>query len=179
MDRKVIVKKYGGTSVGSIERIGAVADRLLEDYNSGQMPIVVVSAMSGETNRLVELAQQIDPFYRGPAYDLLVASGEQVSVGLVSMALEKRGVKTQPLLAFQLGIETDSVYSKARIINIRTKELQKLINQGTSALTNLINQNTKPTDTTKTKTPVTKEQEIKDNLKEGLNSLLKPKKKDN
>lgn len=130
MERKVIVKKYGGTSVGTIERIEAVAERLLSDYQAGQMPIVVVSAMSGETNRLVGLAQQIDPLYRGPAYDLLIASGEQVSVGLVSMALEKRGIKTQPLLAFQLGIETDSVYSKARIKNIRTKELQRLLDQG-------------------------------------------------
>jgi len=129
MTRKIVVKKYGGTSVGTVERIEAVADRLLSDFKSGQLPVVVVSAMSGETNRLVGLAQQIDPLYRGPAYDLLIASGEQVSVGLVSMALEKRGLKTQPLLAFQLGIETDSVYSKARIKNIQTKELQRLIDQ--------------------------------------------------
>jgi aspartate kinase len=130
MKRKVVVKKYGGTSVGTIERIENVAARVLKDYNEGQLPVVVVSAMSGETNRLVGLAQQIDPLYRGPAYDLLVASGEQVSVGLVSMALEKKGLKSQPLLAFQLGIETDSVYSKARIKNIRTQELERCINNG-------------------------------------------------
>lgn len=130
MERRIVVKKYGGTSLGSIERIEAVAERLFNDCKAGQIPIVVVSAMSGETNRLIALAQQVDPLYRGPAYDLLIASGEQVSVGLVSMALEKRGIKTQPLLAFQLGIETDSVYSKARIKNIRTKELQRLIDQG-------------------------------------------------
>ena len=130
MNRRIVVKKYGGTSVGSIERIEKVAARILKDYNSGQLPVIVVSAMSGETNRLVDLAQQIDPMNRGPAYDLLVASGEQVSVGLVAMALEKCGLKTQPLLAFQLGIETDSVYSKARIKNIRTQELQRFITQG-------------------------------------------------
>lgn len=130
MNRSIVVKKYGGTSVGSIERIEAVAERLLADYNAGQIPVVVVSAMSGETNRLVSLAQQIDPLYRGPAYDLLLASGEQVSVGLVTMALAKRGLQAQPLLAFQLGIETDSVYSKARIKNIRTQELFRFINAG-------------------------------------------------
>lgn len=129
-NRSIVVKKYGGTSVGSIERIESVAERLLADYKAGQIPVVIVSAMSGETNRLVSLAQQIDPLYRGPAYDLLLASGEQVSVGLVTMALEKRGLKAQPLLAFQLGIETDSVYSKARIKNIRTNELDRLIKDG-------------------------------------------------
>lgn len=130
MKKKIVVKKYGGTSVGSIERIENVATRIVKEYNQGQLPVVVVSAMSGETNRLVGLAQQIDPMYRGPAYDLLVASGEQVSVGLVAMALEKRGVKAQPLLAFQLGIETDSVHSKARIKNIRTDEINRCLSQG-------------------------------------------------
>lgn len=131
MDKpNIVVKKYGGTSVGTIDRIEAVADRLLNDFKNGQIPVVVVSAMSGETNRLVNLAHQIDPLYRGPAYDLLLASGEQVSVGLVTMALAKRGLKAQPLLAFQLGIETDSVYSKARIKNIRTQELERLIKSG-------------------------------------------------
>lgn len=124
---KALVKKFGGTSVGSIERIEAVAERLLKDFKRGELPVVVVSAMSGETNRLVGLAQQIDPLFRGPAYDLLIASGEQVTVGLLSIALEKRGLKTKPLLAFQLGIETDSVYSKARIQNIRTEILEKCI----------------------------------------------------
>jgi aspartate kinase len=130
MKKRVVIKKYGGTSVGTIERIENVAARILREFNDGQLPVVVVSAMSGETNRLVGLAQQIDPLYRGPAYDLLVASGEQVSVGLVSMALEKLGLKTQPLLAFQLGIETDSVYSKARIKNIQTQELERCISAG-------------------------------------------------
>ncbi len=127
---KCIVKKYGGTSVGSIERIEALAERIKNEVHQGQKPVVVVSAMSGETNRLVALAQQIDPYLRGPAYDMLLASGEQVSVGLLSLALEKRGIKARPLLAFQLGIETDSIYSKARIKHIRTEELTKCIEQG-------------------------------------------------
>lgn len=114
----VIVKKFGGTSVGSIDRIEAVATRLADDISKGQKPVVVVSAMSGETNRLISLGNQIDKFYRGPAYDLLVSSGEQVSVALLSIALEKRGIKTKSLLGYQLGIKTDSVHAKARILEI-------------------------------------------------------------
>src|SRR3954466_4354157 len=107
---QILVKKYGGTSVGSLERIEKVAERLLGDISRGEVPIVVASAMSGETNRLVAMAEQIDSEYRGPAYDMLVASGEQVSIALLAIALQKRGVKAQPMLAYQLGIKTDSAY---------------------------------------------------------------------
>src|SRR4051812_8861868 len=99
-----IVKKYGGTSVGSIERIESLADRLQREIAQGQKPVVVVSAMSGKTNRLIALAEKIDSDYRGPAYDMLIASGEQVSISLLAIALQKRGIKAQPLLAYQLGI---------------------------------------------------------------------------
>lgn len=128
---QVMVKKFGGTSVGTIERIEAVAERTIRDMANGEKPILVASAMSGETNRLVALGNQIDPTYRGPAYDMLVASGEQVSIALLAIALEKRGYKAKPLLAYQLGIETDNLYSKARILNIRTQEIMKLVDQGT------------------------------------------------
>lgn len=124
-----MVKKFGGTSVGSIERINAVADRLVEDIRSGQKPIVVASAMAGETNRLVALGNAIDPTYRGKAYDMLVASGEQVAIALLAMALEKRGVAAQPLLAYQLGIQTDSIFSKARITSIDGAALMKWVEQ--------------------------------------------------
>ncbi len=127
----VVVKKYGGTSVGTIERIEAVAERVARDASRGQRPLVVVSAMAGETNRLVGLGNQIDAKSRGAAYDMLVASGEQVSVALVAMALEKRGLKAKPLLAYQLGIETDNLYSKARILNIKTNLLSDLLKSGT------------------------------------------------
>ncbi|MCB0385444.1 MAG: aspartate kinase, partial [Bdellovibrionales bacterium] len=126
----IMVKKFGGTSVGSIERIEAVAERVLADAQSGEKPIVVASAMSGETNRLVRLANDIDPFYRGPAYDMLVASGEQVSIALLAIALEKRGGKAVPLLAHQLGIHTDSIFSKARITSVNTEKLMSYVNQG-------------------------------------------------
>lgn len=124
MLRKLVVKKFGGTSVGTIERIEAVADRLLKDWREkGEWPVVVASAMAGETNKLVALGNQIDPTYRGSAYDMLVASGEQVSVALLAIALQKRGAKAKPYLGYQLGIETDSLYSKARILNIKTNHL--------------------------------------------------------
>lgn len=126
----ISVKKFGGTSVGSIERIQNVAKRVLEDKNSGQSPVVVVSAMAGETNRLVALGEQIFPNYRGPSYDMLVASGEQVSVALLSMAFEKLGAKAKPYLAHQLGIKTDSMFSKARIQSIDNAKLMADINQG-------------------------------------------------
>lgn len=128
-NKKYIVKKFGGTSVGSIERIENVAERLIRDLKKGEFPIVVASAMSGETNKLVSLGNQIDPTYRGPAYDMLIASGEQVSVALLSIALHKRGYKAKPLLAYQLGIETDNLYSKARIQHIRTEVIQQLLSE--------------------------------------------------
>lgn len=126
---RAIVKKFGGTSVGSIERIEHVAQLIVRERALGRLPLVVASAMAGETNRLVGLGNQIDPAYRGPAYDMLVASGEQVAIALLVIALGKLGVPAKPLLAYQLGIETDSVYSKARILNIRTAELENLLAQ--------------------------------------------------
>jgi aspartate kinase len=126
----VLVKKYGGTSVGSIERIENLATRLVSDLARGQKPIVVASAMSGETNRLIGLAEQIDPDYRGPAYDMLIASGEQVSISLLAIALKKRGIKAHPLLAYQLGIRTDSVHAKARIKDINRGKIFELIAHG-------------------------------------------------
>lgn len=130
--KSILVKKFGGTSVGSIERIEKVADRLKESFDRGERFVVVASAMSGETNRLVQLAHDVNSKARGGmAYDLLLASGEQVSIALLSLALEKRGLKSQPLLAFQLGIQTDSIYSKARIQNIDTKKLEELLSENT------------------------------------------------
>lgn len=123
-----MVKKFGGTSVGSIERIEAVADRLVKDIQAGQKPIVVASAMSGETNRLVRLAYEINPSYRGQAYDVLLASGEQVAIALLAIALQKRNIEAAPLLAYQLGIKTDSIYSKARIHTVDASRLLQLVN---------------------------------------------------
>lgn len=126
----VVVKKFGGTSVGSIEKIEAVADILAKNCQEGQKPVVVISAMSGATNRLVEMAEQINPSFRGPAYDVLLASGEQVSSALLSIALAKRNIKSQPMLAHQVGIQTDSVFSKANIQSIKTEPITKVLEEG-------------------------------------------------
>lgn len=116
--------------MGSIERIEAVADRLHRDIQSGQRPVVVASAMSGETNRLVKLAADINPNYRGSSYDMLLASGEQVAIALLSIALEKRGVQAAPLLAYQLGIKTDSIFSKAKIQSIDGHRIEEMVSKG-------------------------------------------------
>jgi aspartate kinase len=131
----LIVQKFGGTSVGSIERIRHVAKWALDSQERGDDVVLVVSAMSGETNRLVELATTINPIPYSREYDMLIASGEQVAVGLVSLAInteaEKRGLiskegdyRARPLLGHQIGIRTDSVFSKARIQAIDTQLLR-------------------------------------------------------
>lgn len=131
----LIVQKYGGTSVGSIEKIKKVAERILASFVRGDQVVVVVSAMSGETNRLIDLANQIDPVPFSREYDMLIASGEQVAVGLLSLAInstaknnkviERRDYLARPFLGYQIGILTDQIYSKARIREIKTEVLQR------------------------------------------------------
>ena len=130
--KNLIVKKFGGTSVGSIEKISLIAKRLLEDWRSGEHPVVVISAMSGQTNSLINMAHKVHPFpqEQGSAYDMLLSSGEQVSVALLSLALEKQGLKNNPLLAYQVGIQTDSLFSKASIQSIQTTKLKRILAKG-------------------------------------------------
>ena len=130
MKSTIYVKKFGGTSLGSLERIQAVTKRIFEDQAQGQHPVIVASAMSGETNRLIAMAESVFPGFRGPAYDMLLASGEQVSIALLSMSLNHLGVKAKPFLAHQLSILTDSFFSKARIQKIETQKLLDFINEG-------------------------------------------------
>ena len=130
MNQNIVVKKFGGTSVGSLERINKVAARVCQSYKQGELPVVVVSAMSGETNRLVGLARELGAKAESPAFDMLLASGEQVSLSLLSLALEARGIKNQPLLGLQAGIQTDSHFSGARIEKIKTEKLKTILSQG-------------------------------------------------
>ena len=130
MKRNLVVKKFGGVSVSSLKKIEAIARRLKKDYQKGEQPIVVVSAMSGSTNKLEGMAKEAFPDFKGEAYDLLLSSGEQVSLSLLSMSLEKIGVKNKPLLGHQAGIKTDSFFSKASIQSIDTKKLKQIIKQG-------------------------------------------------
>ena len=119
----LIVQKYGGTSVGSIERIEAVAERVAKHHAAGDQLIVVVSAMSGETNRLLGLAGEISETPDLRELDMLVSTGEQVSMALLAMALHKRGIGAISLKGSQVAIKTDSFHSKARIKDIDATRL--------------------------------------------------------
>ena len=123
----LIVQKYGGTSVGSIEKIRNVAKRVLEDYKKGNRMVVVLSAMAGQTDGLIRLAREMcnDPDPR--ELDVLMATGEQVSVALLAMALKSMGYDARSLLGFQAAIRTDQLYGKARIQEIdATRILEEL-----------------------------------------------------
>ncbi len=114
----LIVQKYGGTSVGSIERIQAVADKLIACRERGDQLVVVVSAMSGETNRLLDLANGIGERPSPRELDVLLSTGEQVTIALLSMALEHRGCPARSYTGGQVHILTDSAHNKARIRDI-------------------------------------------------------------
>jgi len=126
----LIVQKYGGTSVGSIERIEAVAERVAKHHAAGDQLIVVVSAMSGETNRLLGLAGEISNTPDPRELDMLVSTGEQVSMALLAMALHKRGIGAISLKGSQVAIKTDSFHSKARIKDIDATRLHTELADG-------------------------------------------------
>ncbi|MDD3576792.1 MAG: aspartate kinase [Halothiobacillus sp.] len=119
----LIVQKYGGTSVGSVERIGAVADRVIRTRQAGHDVVVVVSAMSGETNRLLDLAKQLQARPNERELDVLVSTGEQVTTALLSMALQQRGQAARSYTGAQVRILTDSAFNKARIQSIDTQAI--------------------------------------------------------
>jgi len=114
----LIVQKYGGTSVGTPERIQAVAERVKSYYDEGDQIVVVVSAMSGETNRLLALAGELNNHPSAREMDVLLSTGEQVTIALLSMALHKLGVEARSFTGGQVCIRTDSAHSKARIRDI-------------------------------------------------------------
>lgn len=114
----LLVQKYGGTSVGSIDRIKAVAEKILGYKNQGNDMVVVVSAMSGETNRLTDLAKQIDPSIRGRELDVLLSTGEQVTIALLATALQVLGCPSVSYTGGQVKILTDNAHNKARILSI-------------------------------------------------------------
>ncbi len=126
----LIIQKYGGTSVGTVERINAVADRVISSKKQGHDVIVVVSAMSGETNRLTALAEAISPHPKGRELDVLLSTGEQVTIALLSMALEAKGSPARSYTGSQVKILTNSVHNKARILNIDENRLRDDLDQG-------------------------------------------------
>ncbi len=124
------VQKFGGTSVGSVERIRAVAERVARFVATGDQVVVVVSAMSGETNRLVDLAQAIHSDPEEREMDVLLASGEQVSIALTAMALIDQGVAARSYLADQVAIHTQGQHTRSRIKKIDTERLRADIEAG-------------------------------------------------
>jgi len=130
----LIVQKYGGTSVGSIERIKGVAQRVAATHDAGHQVAVVVSAMSGETNRLLGLAKQISTQPDERECDVLVSTGEQVTVALLAMVLKDMGYPAFSLLGHQVQISTDSAFGRARIKRISAERLLTGLNDGNIAV---------------------------------------------
>jgi aspartate kinase len=130
----LIVQKFGGTSVGTIERIRAVARRCLATQRQGHDVVVIVSAMSGETNRLLGLAKQITDLPDERELDVIAATGEQVSVGLVALAIQAEGGRAVSLLGHQVRILTDSAFSRARIKDIDGRAIADALKDGKIAV---------------------------------------------
>ncbi len=126
----LIVQKYGGTSMGSPERIREVARRVQRFVKEGHRLVVVVSAMSGETNRLLGLAKELNPEGDPRELDVIASTGEQVSIGLLCIALHALGMKARSYTGFQVPIRTDAAYSKARILAIEEANIRRDLDAG-------------------------------------------------
>ena len=126
----LVVQKYGGTSVGSVDRIKVVADIISKTTEAGDKVVVVLSAMEGETDKLIDLARSIDPNPEPREYDALVSTGEQTSVALMAMALSKKGLKSKSYTAYQLGIITNDKHTQAKILDVKVDKINKDINEG-------------------------------------------------
>ncbi|MCW5751466.1 MAG: aspartate kinase [Alphaproteobacteria bacterium] len=129
-----LVMKFGGTSVADIDRIRNVARKVKREVDQGHEVAVVVSAMAGETNRLVDFCRTISPLHDAREYDAVVASGEQVTVGLLAIALQEIGVPARSWLGWQVPIHTNDVHGSARIERIETKEIEKRFRDGMVAV---------------------------------------------
>ena len=127
---KLIVKKFGGTSVANAERIEAVADLVAQSVEDGTEVVVVLSAMGKSTDELIKLSKDINPNPDLREYDALVSTGEQISVALLAMALQKRNIKGKSFTAYQLGIRTNSMHSRARILDVQVKKIKEEISSG-------------------------------------------------
>ena len=126
----LIVQKYGGTSVGTVERIQAVAQRVLNTAKAGNSVVVVVSAMGKTTDGLVKLANEIATNPSRREMDMLLSTGEQVSIALLSMALQAVGQSATSLTGAQVGIVTEADHTRARILNIKTDRIKRHLQDG-------------------------------------------------
>jgi aspartate kinase len=119
----IVIQKFGGTSVGTVERIREVARRCLATQRKGHKVAVIVSAMSGETNRLLELAKKVSPDPDERELDVIASTGEQVSVGLLALAIQAQGGKARSLLGHQVRVLTDSAFARARIMEVDVRAI--------------------------------------------------------
>src|SRR5438477_7147457 len=129
-----IVQKFGGTSVGDVERIQNAARRVKQEVDAGNEVAVVVSAMAGTTNQLIDWARQMSRVHDAREYDVVVSAGEQVTAGLMALALQDLGVHARSWLGWQVPIRTDDVHGKARIETIDVTELRRRLAQGQVAV---------------------------------------------
>lgn len=126
----LIVQKYGGSSVGTLDRIHQVAHRVSKAKNQGDDVVVVVSAMFGETDRLIQLANALTTSPDPREYDVLISTGEQVSMALLSMALNAKQCTARSFTGPQIGIQTDAMHTKARILEVKTDTIKRELTQG-------------------------------------------------
>ena len=129
MNMPLIVQKYGGTSVGTIDRIQHVAQRIARIRKTGTQVVVVVSAMAGETDKLLKMARQICDNPERREMDLLLSSGERISSALLTMALQARRIPAISMTGRQIGLQTDSVHTRARIKQIDAKRAKKALKE--------------------------------------------------
>lgn len=126
----LIIQKYGGTSVGTIERVRSVARRVIDSARGGDQVVVVVSAMAGETNRLIDLGKTVSRRAEGREFDVLLATGEQVTTALLALAIEDAGAKAVSFLGHQVQITTTGSFSRARIESVNTERTRKALAEG-------------------------------------------------
>lgn len=127
----LIVQKYGGTSVGTVERIRRVADCVEKAHKDGHLVVVVLSAMSGETDRLLRLAHEVTSLPDDRELDMLLSTGERVTIALLAMELRGRGLHARSYTGRQVGIMTDSVHTKARITRVKADRIREALTKGT------------------------------------------------
>lgn len=126
----LIVQKYGGTSVANVDRIKNVAERIIREYDKGNRMVVVVSAMGDSTDKLIELMNQISSNPDPREVDMLLTTGEQVSIALLSMAIQEKGYKAISLTGSQVKIQTNNKHSQAEIMNIDNTRILKELDEG-------------------------------------------------
>mgnify|MGYP004576908671 FL=1 len=128
--KKIIVQKFGGTSVADTDKIKNVAKTVIREKQNGNDVVVVVSAMGHTTDYLVKMAKDLSPNPSGREMDMLLSTGEGVSIALLAMAIQAQGYEAVSFNAMQVGIMTENVHSKARIVDIKTDKLRKNLNEG-------------------------------------------------